>query len=43
METLDDNRNAPIPRLAREQPPDPSRIVSIPVLGGLHHKYRVAA
>ena len=34
---------APIPRPSPDEPPDPDKLVSIPMLGGLHHAYRVAA
>ncbi len=35
--------NTPVPTVVPEEPPDPDKLVSIPILGGLHHKYRVAA
>ena len=36
------DRNAPVPR--QVEPPDRGRVVSIPMVGGLHHRYcRVAA
>ncbi len=35
--------NTPLPTAVPEEPPDPDKLVSIPILGGLHHKYRVAA
>ena len=30
-------------RVVPEEPPDPDKLVSIPILGGLHHKYRVTS
>jgi len=35
--------NTPAPKVIPEDLPDPDKLISIPILGGLHHKYRVAA
>jgi putative transposase len=35
--------NTPVATAVPEEPPDPDKLVSIPILGGLHHQYRVAA
>ncbi len=34
--------NTPIPRSIPEEAPDPEKIMSIPILGGLHHRYEAA-
>ena len=34
--------NTPIPRPMPDDRPDTAEIISIPILGGLHHRYRVA-
>ena len=34
--------NTPIPRAIPDEPPHPAEIVSIPILGGLHHRYEAA-
>ena len=35
--------NTPVPTVVPEDPPDPDKLVATPILGGLHHTYRVAA
>ena len=35
------DRNAPIPRTV--EPPSQGRVVSLPMVGGLHHRYKRAA
>ena len=34
--------NTPVPMVIPQDLPDPDKLVSIPIIGGLHHKYRVA-